>query len=374
MNVAFLSLGGNLGNRMENMNQAIKTISIECGKIVRMSKVYETEPWGKSSQNRYLNRVIKINTELSAKALLDTLLSIEKRGGRKRDKDQYADRTIDIDILFFNDSVIQLPALQVPHPRAHLRKFILVPLHEIEKGLIHPIFKKDIKTLLSNCEDKLEVHLKNEIFGPNYICIEGNIGSGKTTLAKALQKKWSSQFLPEIYEDNLLLPLFYENPKPYALSMEFSFMINRLHQITKAFHAHGPRIISDYSFYKCLWFAKVNLRASEFSIFEKNFYHLLSLLPQPQLIVYLDTSISNLLNNISKRGRPYEQQMKKNYLQSIELSYKSGLKTLKNVNKLVIPIKNYYAGVESEFIEIIDNYILENFGEKLKKPTFSEFK
>jgi 2-amino-4-hydroxy-6-hydroxymethyldihydropteridine diphosphokinase len=122
------------------------------------SSIYETEAWGSNSILAYLNMAMKIRTEASAEMLLSQLLSIEKKVGRQRDiNHKNADRTMDIDILFFNDLVIKTETLEIPHPRLHLRNFVLKPMMEIAHNFEHPIFKKTIETLYLQCEDTLEV-------------------------------------------------------------------------------------------------------------------------------------------------------------------------------------------------------------------------
>ncbi len=166
MNIVFLCLGGNLGNREANLSLAIAEIKQQCGKISAQSSIYQTEAWGSSSQLKYLNQVIQIQTAYSPEQLLKTLLSIEKSFGRERISNQNADRTIDIDILFFNDEIIETNILQIPHPRLHLRNFVLQPLKSINEDFFHPKLKKTIKELALQCTDSLKVTLfkKNNIF------------------------------------------------------------------------------------------------------------------------------------------------------------------------------------------------------------------
>ena len=156
MNVAFLGLGGNMGNRLENLSKMVAGLKSECGDVVKVSGIYETEVWGSDSRKKYLNQVVKILTPLSALGLLEKMLVIEKKLGRVREEHNL-DRTADLDILFFNDAIIHSEELQVPHPRLHLRKFVLIPLTEIEPALFHPKLKETIKELLKNCKDDLTV-------------------------------------------------------------------------------------------------------------------------------------------------------------------------------------------------------------------------
>ena len=164
MNMAFLSVGGNLGDRMGYIEAAEKALNKECGRIINTSSVYETEPWGSSSGRHYLNRVIQLETALSAEQLLQKTLAMEQELGRIRSAEQNADRTMDIDLLLFNRDIIHASHLQVPHPRLHLRNFVLVPLNEIAPDLVHPVLQKNMSTLLQECRDELKA-VKYEITG-----------------------------------------------------------------------------------------------------------------------------------------------------------------------------------------------------------------
>lgn len=159
MNKVFLLLGGNVGERSLALHRAERYIENKVGNIISSSSVYETEAWGKHDQTAFLNKVIEIETELKAKNVLETILHIEKLMGRNREGQKWHERIIDIDILFYNDEVINEKDLIVPHPYLHERKFTLIPLAEIAGNLIHPVFKKSVTTLLSECSDPLEVKI-----------------------------------------------------------------------------------------------------------------------------------------------------------------------------------------------------------------------
>lgn len=156
MNTAFLLIGGNLGNRTRHLAKARSLIHQRCGNITQTSSLYETAAWGEVEQAAFLNQVLKIQTLLPAVKLLNCLLAAEQKMGRVR-RQKSGPRTIDIDLLFFNDDKIEAPGLQVPHPRLHLRRFVLEPMNEIAPGLIHPVFNKTISQLLVECEDALAV-------------------------------------------------------------------------------------------------------------------------------------------------------------------------------------------------------------------------
>ena len=160
MNVAYLCLGGNIGDRESAIYQALFEISQKVGEIKAQSKIYETEAWGVENQQAYLNQCIEVSTYLSADELITNLLSIEQYLGRTRTLNGgYEPRTIDLDVLFFNNEVINSTHLTVPHPRLHLRKFVLIPLNEICPNYLHPILNKTIFNLLSECSDLSEVNL-----------------------------------------------------------------------------------------------------------------------------------------------------------------------------------------------------------------------
>lgn len=157
MNEAFLLTGGNIGDRKNYLWLAKKEIEERCGKILKQSSIYETAAWGKEDQEAFLNQVLKIETGLSSEELLHTILKVEEDLGRKRDL-KYGPRIIDIDILFFNNEVIDLHGLKIPHPQIQNRKFVLVPLNEIAAEKIHPVFQKTVSRLLSECPDPLTVN------------------------------------------------------------------------------------------------------------------------------------------------------------------------------------------------------------------------
>lgn len=156
MNIAYLLIGGNIGNREENLIKAIFLIEQNCGKVIAKSSIYETAAWGNEQQPDFLNQVIKIETILEPTKLLENILQIENKMGRIRSKINDP-RTIDIDILLFNKIALTRENLTIPHPRLHLRKFVLIPLAEIANNLIHPVLKESIGDLLKKCTDTLYV-------------------------------------------------------------------------------------------------------------------------------------------------------------------------------------------------------------------------
>ena len=160
MSTAYLLLGSNLDNRLDALEKSRDWLSKYAGRIIDCSSVYESEPWGFESDVKFLNQVVVIETSLDPPALLDTLLQIEKRLGRMRKVTPgYESRTIDIDILFYDDRIILNEQLTVPHPRLHERRFALVPLTELNGELVHPVLGKSVRQLSEECTDTGEVVL-----------------------------------------------------------------------------------------------------------------------------------------------------------------------------------------------------------------------
>jgi len=152
MNIVFLQLGSNLGDRELLLKDAITAIENRVGNVVELSKVYESAPWRVEGQENYLNQILKVKTILSANEVLSIVLDIEKHLGRIR-LEKWGERLIDIDIIFYNDSIIETPELCVPHKHLHERMFVLTPLHNIAPEMVHPKYNKTVEELLEMCQD-----------------------------------------------------------------------------------------------------------------------------------------------------------------------------------------------------------------------------
>ena len=155
--LAYFSLGSNLGDREHNLNRAGEFIVQRIGQQVSVSGIYETVPWGYGSRHLFYNCCICARTFLEPLALLEEILSIERELGRYRTSGGYRDRTIDIDILFYGDLIMQHPELMIPHPAIEKRRFVLAPLHEIAPDLVHPGNGMTVEEMLNRCEDQSPV-------------------------------------------------------------------------------------------------------------------------------------------------------------------------------------------------------------------------
>jgi len=154
MKIVFLGIGTNLGNRKNNLEHAVARIKEYIGAVLNSSSVYETEPWGFQADDKFLNMVVKVDTELTPSGLLGRILMIESLLGRQRGSERYSSRVIDIDILFYEDMIVDEESLKIPHPLLARRRFVLVPLCELASDMVHPVLKKSITELLEICEDE----------------------------------------------------------------------------------------------------------------------------------------------------------------------------------------------------------------------------
>lgn len=162
MNEIYLITGGNIGNKRLNLETAAVMIEKNIGKIIRSSKIYETDAWGITDQDTFYNQVHLVKSKLSAQQIIRAILKIEKEMGRIRTIKNAA-RIIDIDILLFNDEIINEQDLTIPHKEIPNRRFVLTPLNELAPQLIHPVLKKNIHALLADCTDNLKVTPVNNL-------------------------------------------------------------------------------------------------------------------------------------------------------------------------------------------------------------------
>ncbi len=349
---SYLSLGSNLGDRPHHLQQAIFLLQKKAGDIIRISNVYESAAWGFESAD-FLNVCLSLETILPPQQLLETVLSVEIELGRERSQtDGYAARSIDIDILYYDFEIIESESLTLPHPQLHLRKFVLKPLAEIAPQFYHPILIKDTRNLVQECRDKSSVErTKHRLFknrsalfsGLNFLAIEGNIGAGKTTLARKIAEEFNAKLVLERFADNPFLPKFYEDQGRYAFPLEMSFLADRYQQFTddtSQFDLFKTFMVSDYDIYKSLIFAQITLQKEEFALYRKVFNFMYQEVKKPKIYVYLYQNTDRLLQNIKKRGRDYEQNIAPEYLEKINRGYFDFIKSYPEQNNLVIDVSD----------------------------------
>lgn len=347
--LTYLSLGSNQGDKLKNLQEAIHKIAENIGAIQKISSVYETGSWGYEGEDFY-NICISVSTYLQPESLLKKLLIIEKELGRKRNKaKQYSDRGIDIDILLFDNEIVFSKDVIIPHPKMLDRKFVLVPLVEIAKNTLHPIEKKQLYHCLNSCTDTTLVKkTSSKLNRPipltekyNYIAIEGNIGAGKTSLAKLMSDEFNARVILERFADNAFLPKFYTDKERFAFPLEMSFLADRYQQLIDdlaQFDLFKNLIVSDYYIFKSLIFAQVTLQKEEYTLYRKIFDIMYKEIVKPDLYIYLYQNTNRLLDNIKKRGRDYEQNIEASYLQKIHDGYSGFIKTEQHLNTLIIDV------------------------------------
>ncbi len=274
-----------------------------------------------------------MNSTLSPEEVLTELLSIETFLGRERSRSEgYQARTIDLDILFYNEQNINSTTLTIPHPRIELRKFILTPLAEIAPDFVHPMLSLSIDQLNEKCEDTAVItRLTKALPLPkkrNFIAIEGVIGVGKTAFAHQLNTALGGSLLLENFYENPYLADFYKDPQAFALRVETAFLTDRVAQYNSFSFSEKPSpVIADYTLEKCLLFAKQNLVATDFDTYRTAYLQATQNQPQPDLVLYLQQPISQALSNIQQRGRDFEQSITRGYLSTIDKGYNEWKKT-----------------------------------------------
>ena len=347
-----ISIGSNIGDKLQNLQDAIDLIHLEISIVSSISPIYKTKAVGFEGDDFY-NICISFFSNDDPNNILQSLLNIETKLGRTRsDKNVYESRKIDLDIILIEDQVINNNLLTVPHPYMHLREFVLAPLNDIDPNINHPILNKNSNELLKSCKvsnvEKLSKVLSNpkdqfNISKFKYIAIEGNIGAGKTSLAKKISIDFNSKLILERFADNPFLPKFYEDPDRYAFTLEMSFLAERYQQITddlSQLNIFNDSIVSDYDIFKSLIFSKITLSEDEFALYRKLFFSMYKDILKPDLYIYLNQNIDRLKENIKKRGRDYEQNIDSKYLKNINSGYLDFHKTQTDLNIKIIDINN----------------------------------
>jgi deoxyguanosine kinase len=317
--IAYIGLGSNLGDRQRFISDALKMLKQSTGiDSVLANEPTETAPLGKLDQPKYLNSAAEIRTSLSAEELHRRLKEIEDALGRKRG-DKWASRTIDLDLLLFGSEIIKSDTLTIPHPETHLRAFVLADLCKLNSKLIHPVLNETVKFLL------------NRLNGCNFlpagdkfqlISIAGNIGAGKTTLAKGLAKYFSCDAILEKYDTNPFLPKVYAGDKELALDSQLYFLTSRVEQLSPEKLNGSRQAVTDYVFQKELVYAGLLLSKEQRELYGKIYERLATGVTTPAILLYLADSPQQCLERIHNRNRPYEQKIQIDFLEIIDAGYR----------------------------------------------------
>lgn len=359
-----IALGSNKGDKFKNLQLAVDAIFERIGNIKLISKVYKSPAFGFEGDD-FLNCCLVLESYLEPQKVLENLLEIEIELGRTRTNAKgYEARTIDLDIVFVGNEIINTKTLQSPHPEMHKRKFVLLPLNDIASKVKHPKLDKTVSVLLQECEDDsvlepIKIWLKNpsrqfDFSKLNYIALEGNIGAGKTSLATKMAYDFNAKLILERFADNPFLPKFYEDANRYAFPLEMSFLADRYQQISddlSQLDLFKDFMVSDYYVIKSLIFSKITLGEDEFNLYRKLFYLIYKDITKPELYVYLYQNTERLQENIKKRGRDYEQNIEDNYLEKINTGYLEFLKTQNDFNVKIIDVS------DRDFVENRADYL-----------------
>jgi 2-amino-4-hydroxy-6-hydroxymethyldihydropteridine diphosphokinase len=362
-----LSIGSNQGERLETIKQCIALIHQEIGTVIQVSRVYETAAWGFDSDAFY-NCALVLHTYHSAPQVLLKALEVEQKLGRiRQNASGYQSRIIDIDMIAFDEEIIDTETLTVPHPLMQDRKFVLLPFQDLKVKWTHPVLHKTISELIETSSDEgecvvvanLECPLQNVSFEKtHYIAFEGNIGAGKTTLATKISEDFNTKTLFERFAENSFLAKFYKDQKRYAFPLELSFLVDRYQQLSEdlvALNLQKDFLVADYHVFKSLIFAKVTLEEEEYQLYKNLFDIIYKEIPKPDLYVYLLQHPEQLLKNIQKRGRDYEQLISTEYLEKINTAYLDYLNSQTDLNILIIDVTGKdFVNNQSDYLFILD--------------------
>lgn len=324
---AYIGLGSNLGDRRRFISDAVKMLEQTPGiEGVQATKPTETMPLGGLEQPKYLNSVAEIRTSLSAQVLHKRLKEIEDALGRKRG-DKWASRTIDLDLLLFGDEIIQTKTLTIPHPETHLRAFVLADLCKLDAKLMHPILNETVGVLANRLRGNnfLPAGAKNCAAVPavkQLISIAGNIGAGKTTLARGLAKYFSCDVIMEKYDTNPFLAKVYAGDKELALDSQLYFLTSRVEQLSPEKINKSKLAVTDYVFQKELIYADLLLSKEQRELYGRIYERMATGVVTPAVLLYLADSPRECLNRIHSRNRPYEQKIRMSFLEGIDAGYR----------------------------------------------------
>jgi len=307
MSLCLIGLGSNEGDRQANLHRALDELGRQRGVcVVRQSRLLETAPvGGPSGQNPFLNAAAVLESALAAEALLDVLLHVEAALGRRR-AERWGSRSVDLDLLLYEDVVLSTPTLVVPHPRMAWRRFVLEPAAEVAGSMIHPTTGWTIARLVQ--------HLNT---AKNYLAITGPIGAGKTDIARQIMQSAGACWIAESL-DLARLAAFYADPASHAWSLEIEFL-NRRAELLAAGSSEWKKPtrwwVSDFWFDQGLAFAEVWLPAERRAAFHAQWEEAAGGVVRPKLTVMLDAATDRLLERIGRCGRPGESRLTGEVLQ-----------------------------------------------------------
>lgn len=339
------------------------------GLIINTANVYEVPAAGFTGAD-FLNTCILVHSHKTPQQTLAILQQIERDMGRTpRTGSIYENRIIDLDVVLFDDQIINTPQLQIPHARMHERNFVMQPLRDIAATILHPVLQKSIKELSTGLAplQKIEgvvIPLSRKrypIQQLNFIAVEGNIGSGKTSLTHKLSEDFNAKLVLERFADNPFLPLFYKDKERYSFPLEMSFLADRYQQLSDDIAQQDlfkECTIADYYVIKSLIFSKITLSKEEYSLFKRLFYMMYKELVKPDLYVYLYQTEDRLLENIKKRGREYERHIEASYLAQIQQGYADYIRSQQELKIKVIDVTDLdFVNNQEDYLRVLEQMV-----------------
>lgn len=316
---AYIGLGSNLGDRASYIASALEQItSTESIHVTKVSQMIETAPLEGRRQPNYFNQVAEIRTTFQPENLLIRLQTIEENLGRTR-TEKWASRTIDLDILLYDDRIMRSPELIIPHPQMHLRSFVLQCLCDLIPEKSHPVLKADYRTLAKRINGQNFTFPQDR---PKLISITGVIGVGKTTLAQQLALMLDAELIEEAYDENPYLSKVYAGNTAAALDSELFFVNSSASQLAKEKLQKDKTYVSDYMFDKAVVYASCWLSEEQMAEYKSQYLKLRRKVVCPAIIINLTDSPETCLARIKERNRPYEQAIDIDFLRKQQDDYK----------------------------------------------------
>ncbi len=308
-----IGLGSNSGDRPQHLEEALRRTAAHAQiRIEKKSSWRETRPiGGPSGQNPYLNGGALLETSLGPHDLLQVMQDVERELGRRRGR-RWDERTIDLDLLLYDDLVLSAPTLELPHPRMAWRRFVLEPAAEIADDMRHPVVGWTLARLLDHLDSARP-----------YIAISGPIGAGKTLLAEKLCRALCARFVAETLDESKLAA-FYADPAGRVWTMELEFLEMRRQLLSAAYEAgeceEKKLAVSDFWFDQSAAFARVWLAPDKLAEFLRRFDEIKREVVRPKLLVLLDAPAEELFQRIRHRNRRGEDLLTVEQLECIRQS------------------------------------------------------
>lgn len=331
----YIGLGANLGDPVGALRAALAALAALPGtRLAAVSSLYRSAPIDAAGPD-FFNAVAALDTSLVPLQLLAALHSIEAVHGRQRPY-RNAPRTLDLDLLLYDDMVQHAPGLTLPHPRMHQRAFVLQPLLEIAPALASPTVGPLAAHLAATgvqAIERLPTRLEAPAFNPfnrfRHIAVEGTIGVGKSSLTRKLATRFGARPFLEQPEENPYLEHYYAagtedlSANPYALQTQLFFLFQRLEQMREL--AQGGMfdggLVSDFVFAKDALFARLTLGDEDHELYTQIYRRYAPRVPKPDLVIWLQASTPTLQARIARRGLAMEQGIADDYLRRIDAAY-----------------------------------------------------